>query len=226
MKRSTTLLLKSLYLNSASPVYLSGETALYNHLREHHPGARISRDDIRDFLAAQTVHALHKPVKRKFPRLPIRSNYVDALWMADLVDMTKHSRSNDTHRWILTVIDTFSRFAFAQPLRTKKADDVLHALDKLFRESKRVPEALVTDDGNEFFNTKCQDYLRERGVTHYSTSSIFKASTVERFNRTLKTHLYKHFTKEKGRHGRQSCHSWSITTTGENIGLPVMLQKT
>ena len=117
--------------------------------------------------------------------------------MADLVDMTKHSRANDTHKWVLTVIDTFSRFAFAVPVRTRSAYDVSIALERLLTESKRQPDAIVTDDGKEFFNNRCDELFQSRNIAHYSTSSVFKASTVERFNRTLKTHLYKHFTKTK-----------------------------
>ena len=157
MKRSAALLLKSLYLDSSSPVYLAGETTIFNFVRENYPEASIGLDDVRAFLARQPVHSLHKPVRRIFPRVPIRSNYVDALWMADLIDMTKHSRANDTHKWILTVIDTFSRFAFAVPVRTKSANDVSIALERLLTESRRQPDAIVTDDGKEFSNNRCDE---------------------------------------------------------------------
>ena len=169
MSRQKDLTLKKIFLDPNSPVYLTGTSALYSHAKTHFPRAQIKLKDVKEFLAKQKVYELHKPVNKKFARLPIRTNYVDALWMADLVDMSQHSASNDGFKWILTVIDTFSRFAFAAEIKTKKSEAVIEAFAAILAKSKRKPDSLVTDDGGEFFSQTGKLFFENEGIFHYST---------------------------------------------------------
>ncbi|MEB2589927.1 DDE-type integrase/transposase/recombinase, partial [Bacillus cereus] len=102
---------------------------------------------------------------------------------------------NKGNKYLLTVIDTFSKFAWALPLKAKTGTCVTEAFKTIFRESGgRRPRFLHTDKGKEFYNAVFQKFIRKHNVQHYSTFSDVKASIVERFNRTLKTHMWKRFT--------------------------------
>ena len=84
------------------------------------------------------------------------------------------------------------------PVRTKGSNDVLAAMKRLFDEARpRKPQRLQTDRGLEFYNGEVRAFLREQNVELFSTNSPFKCALVERFNRTLKTMLYKYFTSHK-----------------------------
>jgi hypothetical protein len=105
------------------------------------------------------------------------------------MEMIPYSKINKGYKYILTCIDVFSRFAYAIPLKTKSASDVLSAM-KTF---KNKPRHIQTDSGKEFYNSHFKSFLRKNDINHYSVFSQFKASVVERFNRTLREKLVKYF---------------------------------
>ena len=116
-----------------------------------------------------------------------------------MVDMTEISRQNEGYRYIMTVIDVFSKFAWAIPVKTKSAPNMVQAFQTLFKQAsasvpKRKPRKIQTDKGTEFLNRQVQDLLKEQGIHHFVTQSDTKASVVERFNRTLKTRMWRYFT--------------------------------
>ena len=118
---------------------------------------------------------------------------IDEQWQADLCDMSFKAEDNDDHTFILTCIDCFSKYAWAIPLKSKHADEILRAFKEILK-SGRKPKRLQTDKGKEFLNTKVQNFLRQHEIQFFTTESEKKASIVERFNRTMKGRTYKYFT--------------------------------
>jgi hypothetical protein len=150
----------------------------------------------REEYVKRLAYELHKPIKRKFDRRAVYSNGVDHLWGADLVDMPAAlTKKNDGYRYILTVIDHTSKYAWAQPLKTKTGREVANAFAEIFNEG-RHPQLLWVDQGKEFYNKEVNNLLQAYGVTMYSTHSELKVSIAERFNRTLKTHMFRLFTEQ------------------------------
>ena len=139
------------------------------------------------------VDEIHKPARRNYPRRKVEIRGLDETWQADLVVMESHSRENKGYKYILTVIDNFSKFAWAKALKNKTGKAVTAALKSIF-ESGRAPKNLHVDQGTEFYNKECKDMLKSKNINLYSTFSNLKASIVERFNRTLKTKMWKLFS--------------------------------
>ena len=100
---------------------------------------------------------------------------------------------------MLNVLDCFSRFAWSAPLKDKTGLTVLNALKNIVEESKRKPNHLWVDQGREFYNKHFDEWLKENNVVRYSTFGEHKSAIVERFNRTLKTEMWKRFTAENTR---------------------------
>lgn len=144
-------------------------------------------------LKRDLVNELHKRARKNFIRRRVVMKGIDDLWQADLVEMGDYSRYNKNYRYLLTVIDTFSKFAWAAPLKTKTALEVLKEMKEIFKLG-RVPKNLQSDDGKEFFNQHFSKLMDEYKINHYSTYSRMKASIVERFNRTLKGMMWKEFS--------------------------------
>ena len=63
----------------------------------------------------------HKPIKRKFPRRSVVVFNKDEIWSADLVDTQAFSFINKGFKYILTVIDVFSKYAWTVPIKDKSA---------------------------------------------------------------------------------------------------------
>jgi hypothetical protein len=152
-----------------------------------------SRKSVKHWLAAQEAYTLHKPVLRRFPRRKTYSSGIDDLWQTDLVDVSSISGHNDAMRYLLTTIDTFSKFAWVIPLKNKKADTVRDAFATLLTHRKR--NLLQTDKGSEFINETFQRLLRENDIKFYtSENDDIKCAIVERFHRTLRSKMYRYFT--------------------------------
>ena len=148
-----------------------------------------------DFLNKQDTYTLHKPVRHTFKTRRVYVQGIDDQWQADLVEMREFALENKGYNYLLTVIDCFSKYAWAHPIKSKSSQNIIDAFTRIF--SERCPKKLQTDKGKEFINKHFQKYLRDHTVKWFSTDSAQKASIVERFNRTLKTKMWRLFT-EKG----------------------------
>lgn len=142
----------------------------------------------------QVVNELHKQLRKKFDRRHVILKGIDELWQADLVDMSTYMNYNNKYKFILTVIDCFSKYAWALPLKNKNNISVIEAMKTIFETSQRMPKKIQTDLGKEFYNKNFKDLMKFYNIHHYSTYSELKASIVERFNRTLKNKMWKMFS--------------------------------
>ena len=106
--------------------------------------------------------------------------------------MQAFSKYNKGVKYLLTVIDVFSKYGWIMPLKNKTGMEVASALEKIFKERK--PEKLWVDKGLEFYNK----YVNKL-VTLYSTENEEKSSVVERWNRTMKEKMFKYFTANSTR---------------------------
>jgi len=106
----------------------------------------------KEWLSGQETYTLHRPVRRNFQRRRIIVSGIDDQWQADLIDLTKLKKFNNGHTFVLIVIDVFSKFAWAEPLKNKTSKSVLKAFAKIVNRSGRKPLFLYTDRGLEFTN--------------------------------------------------------------------------
>ena len=149
---------------------------------------------VKQWLSEQDAYTLHKPVRIRFKRRRVIVGGRNHQWQADLVDLSKLKKDNDGYVFLLTVIDVFSKRAWCVPLKNKSASSLVMALKGLL--VNIAPTTLQTDKGLEFLNRSVRRLLKEHGVHHFSThNEETKASIVERFNRTLKTRMWRYFTK-------------------------------
>lgn len=140
----------------------------------------------------QVVEELHKPARKNFDRRRTIIRGLGDLWQADLAQMDRYAKDNNKHKFILIVIDCFSKFIWAKALKDKSAREVTEAFSEIL--SKTKPKNLQTDQGKEFFNKNFQALMKKHGINHYHTYSIKKAAIAERAIRTLKERLFKYFS--------------------------------
>ena len=138
------------------------------------------------------ANELHKQVRKNFLKRFVFVRHVDDIWGADLVDLPTLSKKNSGFRYILMIIDVFSKYGWSVPLKTKTGTEVASALQKIFKEKK--PKKLWVDKGKEFYNKVVAALLKKNDIEIYSTNNDEKCSVVERFNRTIKTQLWRYFS--------------------------------
>ena len=93
---------------------------------------------------------LHKPIRRKFKRRRVLVNGRDKIWAADLVDMQAFSKFSRNVKYLLAVIDVFSKYGWLIPFKDKTGKSVASVLETIFKERK--PEKMWVDNGKEFYN--------------------------------------------------------------------------
>lgn len=142
----------------------------------------------------QIVNEIHKQARRNFLRRPVIMKGIDDLWQADLIDMQNLKKYNRGFNYILVVIDCFSKYAWAVPIKSKNKICVTNAFESILYNSNRQPVNLQTDLGTEFYNCTFKTLMKTYNINHYSTFSCKKASIVERFIKTIKNKLYKYFS--------------------------------
>jgi transposase InsO family protein len=138
------------------------------------------------------VEELHKPIRHNFQRRKVVAHKAHQIWACDLVDMTS-VYTDSGYRYILNVVDCFSKYAWSIPLKSKKTEELIEAFKRLFKSQK--PEKLWWDEESGVYSEKFQLFLMKENVSLYSTGSELGVTIVERFNRTLKQWMWKEFTR-------------------------------
>jgi len=157
----------------------------------------VNRDAVKEFLRGEQAYTLHKPARRHYQRNHIYVGGIDAQWQADLADMQGIARQNNGMRYLLTIIDVFSKYAWVVPVKSKDAATVSTAFDQVLTEaSPRCPRRLQTNKGKEFFNAPFTALMKRHKIQHFASDSDQKAAVVERFNRTIKTRIWTYLSAQ------------------------------
>ena len=91
--------------------------------------------------------------------------------------MSPFFRSNKGYKYLLTVVDVYSKYGWNVPLKTQTGKEVAQAFRKLFRNGH--PSRLWTDKGTEFYSRQLKGVLEANDVMLYSTENKEKSSVVE-----------------------------------------------
>ncbi len=141
----------------------------------------------------QLADELHKPIIRNFKKRHVIVNGIDEIWCSDLVDMQKFSKWNKGYKYLLMVLDVFSKYGWIEPIKYKNAEAVTNGF-KIILDKGRKPKYLWVDKGKEYYNSKFENLLEQQNIKMYSTENEEKSSVCERWNRTIKNIMWKQFT--------------------------------
>ena len=143
---------------------------------------------------SELANELHKPILKNFKKRKVYSSFKDNIWGVDLADMQLISKYNKGIRYLLCVIDLFSKYAFVVPLKDKKGSIIVDTFQSILNKSKRKPNKIWVDQGSEFYNNNFKKWLKDNDIAMYSTYNEGKSVVAERFIKTLKNKIYKHVT--------------------------------
>ena len=207
--------LKKAYYDPGNPGSFGGVDRLWREVGG-------SKENVKSWLEGEDTYTLHKPARKKGKRNRILVAGLDDQWAADLIDVGNLSKRNANIKFLLTVIDSLSKKAFVIPLKNKTGSSVIKGFEKIFKKG-RQPRKLRTDmgkfyslfayimygytlfvytytlhislfSGKEFLNSPFQQFLKKKGIHHFTSKSDTKCAIVEHFNRTLMTRIWRYFT--------------------------------
>ena len=185
-------LLGNLYHDFRAPHGLSSQEKLYQSARKR--VSSIKRRDVQLFLSGDDTYTLHKPVRVRYTTNKTRASDIDHVWQGDLTDLSSIAPYNDNIKFLLFMIDIYSRYLFIEPLPNKKGLTVATAINSIIRKNNRLPGLIITDKGSEFISKEVQELLKKYNIGYATTNSFHKASVAERVQRTIKMRMTKYFT--------------------------------
>jgi transposase InsO family protein len=175
---------------------LQGALSLYQKAKETDPS--IKRKDVEAWLKRQEVSQVHAPRKEVKHYYPIKSNYPDHIWQADLLDVSAQAHNNHGVNFLLVAIDIFTRYVWVRQLRNKESKTVVAAFKDILS-GERKPEILMSDNGSEFISRPWRKLLSDHEIksSFAEVGDHHRMGLVERINKSIRGAITKYMTAYK-----------------------------
>ena len=131
----------------------------------------------------QLAEESSKPIIREFKKWKVHSPFIDNIWGADLTDIQLISKFNKGFRFLLCVIEIYSKYAWVIPLKDKKGVTVTNAYQKILKEYNRKSNKIWVDKGSEFYNSTMESWLEKNDIEINSAHNEGKYVVPERFKK-------------------------------------------
>ena len=154
---------------ASNPKYNGYERGLasmvYKFFDKKSKGSGLKKNQGNFLQISQLANELHKPIIRKLKKRKVYSSFENNIWGADLADMQLISKHNKEIRYILCVIDLFSKYAWVVPLKEKKGVSIVNAFQKILDSLKRKPNNIWVDQRSEFYNNHFKKWLKDNDIS-------------------------------------------------------------
>ena len=182
--------LHKLYYDPKQPGSFQGIQKVY-HWTKKEARYPLGQDHLQRWLQNQPAYSRNRAFQRKsINRTPVVVTGLYDQFDADLADYQKLAGSNDGVRFLLVVIDIFSRYTWVEPLKNKTNVEVIKAMEHIFRQQS--PRRLRTDQGLEFTTKIMKEFYQHYNVNHFVSYNEVKANFAERVIKTLKSKLQRY----------------------------------
>ena len=139
-----------------------------------------------------------KQPKRNYATNKTDVFFIDDIWSLDILDLKDYGpKNNRGYRYVLVIIDNFSKYGWTVPLKNKNAQTIKDSFENILISSKKSPNLFESDRGKEFYNNIFQDFLNKNNIKLFSRNSSYGAVFAERFNSTIRD-LLKKIVFERG----------------------------
>ena len=172
-------------MDPSHPAKFSNPRTLYKAVKTEGKH-KISHSQIKKWIQKQESYSRNKSIKRKFQHERVIVAGIDDQFDADLASLVYYADDNDGYKYLLVVIDIFSRYSWVEPLKDKTASQIVNAFDKILS-GGRIPKRLRTDAAKDFTSEKFQTFVKGKNIVHFVTHNEKQANYVERFIKTLKS---------------------------------------
>lgn len=180
----------SAYLTPGHPIAFSAPKTVAEYFH-------ISEKKAKNILEHCDSYNVHREYKKPRVYNPFYVHSRREQIQTDLIDVSRLSASNKGVRFLLLLIDIFTKRMWVCPLRNKSAKVVEKAL-RVWLESLDVsPKQLGSDRGLEYNNNLVQTLLRRHGVEWLPLGGTMKAAVAERANKSLQVLIYKYLSSKE-----------------------------
>jgi len=185
--------LSSVYNNVKKPGSFLGVEKLYDAV-QNEGIYKITYNEIKKWLQKHEPYSLNRAVKRVKNRNRVIVTGIDDQFETDLADLSDelYVKANNGIKYLLVVIDVFSRFVWVRTLKDKKPESIISAFKNIFKISKRIPRRLRSDRGSEFTANAVQKFMKSKNIAQLFTANEVQANYAERVIKTLKSKIFRY----------------------------------
>ena len=178
------------YYDPKFPGSFSGVDKFYTEINNRGK-YNLTRKDIEKWLQGQDTYTVNRSVQHNFKRNRVIVSGIDNQWDGDLMVLNSLAKYNNNYKYILLLIDIFSRYIWTVKMKTKTSEATINAMKQVFAKGRK-PEILRTDKGRDFLSKPFKDFMKAEGVHQFSTQNETKANYAERAIKTIKSKLFKY----------------------------------
>lgn len=175
--------LEEIYKNDKNSLG-KGAYSLYKYIQSRYIG--LTRKEVQEFITFQSDYQMGQQIQHRVNK-PIVSKYPNQLWAIDLIDLDAYKKTNKQYRYIMNVVDIFSRKIWLAKLKTKAGWETRNAFQSICERAGVTPNSLISDNGKEWlglFKTFCEDNeIQQRFTRSYSPQAN---GIVERANKDIR----------------------------------------
>ena len=179
----------------------SGKNSLYFKVRDKY--LNIRREDVGKFLEKEPYYQMSRTTRRHINK-PIRASQVNERWAIDLIDVGE-AYVDGRYRYILTCVDYFARFVWAEAIENKTSISVCNAMDTIVhRAGDTYPHIIMKDNGGEF-QGELNQWMKDHDIQFINTLSYSPQSNglIENMNGQIRKILREFMLRNKSLHWRQ-----------------------
>lgn len=170
--------------NDDTNSYGKGVVAFYKYVSSKY--INITREDVNNYLSTKGFYQMSQSITKRINK-PIISKYPNQMWGIDLIDMNEYIKSNRGWRYIMTVVDIFSRKVFLNKMKLKEAMNTRNTFNDIINRLDVTPKYLLSDNGNEWLG-EFGEYCKEKDIKQLFTRSYSPEANgvVERMNKEIR----------------------------------------
>ena len=183
--------MKTNYLNPSHPTFYASPAIVYDYYDK-----KIPLKKIKNFLHSIETYTLHKTRRFKIKRNPFYLYQTRTLCDVDLAEM-RWPGSNKGTKFILNVIDNYSKKLWSEPLKTKSKEAFLSGFKNILERMGKKPKKICSDKERAVSSKLFQTFCEEQGIKVQHPQNFLHCPFVERVNRTMKNLLYRYMTQYK-----------------------------
>jgi len=169
-----------------SPIAFAGISKIYKYYQKH-----LTKKQIEHILQSIPVYSKFKEVKKARLYNPFFIYYLHQQWQLDIMYAIDLKEWNDGVKYLLVVMECFSRKIFVTHMKDKSTETTITCFDDIHTHIGSTPNTLYMDKGSEFNSHAFKNYCNEFGINPIYSESSTKAALVERAQRTLQGIMYR-----------------------------------
>lgn len=188
--------MRGIYLDKSAPASYQGIEKVWTHVKvDTNRPAGVTKKKVREWIRNQEVYQVHSQPKKKYFTEGIIVEYSDKQWDIDILVLPNDKPGLNRHyKYLLGVIDLFSRYVWVRLLRKKTATATAEAFRSILAQGRRC-EVLRGDAGLEFIGAPFKNMLQEENIPYITAYGHLKANYIERWFKTFQQKLYRYMYK-------------------------------